>query len=75
LGRRPYEATFERAGLRVSFKGWCYPLAAYTQALETAGFVVEALREPEPAAHAPERMDRYRRIPNFLMFRARKAPR
>ena len=74
LGRRPYEATFERAGLRVSFKGWCYPLAAYTQALETAGFVVEALREPEPAAHAPERMDRYRRIPNFLMLRARKAP-
>ena len=73
LGHRPYEGTFERDGLRVSFKGWCYPLSTYSQALEAGGFVTEALREPEPATHAPSRMDRSRRIPNFLMLRAWKA--
>lgn len=34
---------------------------------------LEALREPEPILNAPPRMDRYRRIPNFLMLRALKA--
>jgi SAM-dependent methyltransferase len=72
LGQRPYEGTFERDGLTVSFKGWCYPLATYSQALETAGFLIEAVREPEPSSTAPPRMARYRRIPNFLMLRARK---
>jgi SAM-dependent methyltransferase len=72
LGQRPYEGTFERDGLRVSFKGWCYPLATYSEALEAAGFRIEAMREPEPAPAAPARMARYRRIPNFLMLRARR---
>jgi len=75
LARRPYEGTFERDGLRITLRGWCYPLAAYSQALEAGGFVLEALREPEPSPNAPARMDRYRRIPNFLMFRALKAGR
>ena len=57
----------------MSFKGWSYPLATYSQALESGGFLVEALREPEPAADAPARLDRYRRIPNFLMLRAVKS--
>ena len=73
LAHRPYEGTFERDGLRISFKGWCYPFSTYSQALEAGGFLMEALREPEPAAHAPTRIDRYRRIPNFLMLRALKA--
>jgi SAM-dependent methyltransferase len=73
LSRRPYEGTFERDGLRITFKGWSYPLATYSQALESGGFLVEALREPEPAADAPARLDRYRRIPNFLMLRAVKS--
>jgi len=34
---------------------------------------VEALREPEPAADAPVRLDPYRRIPNVLMLRAVKS--
>src|SRR5262249_33624414 len=72
LARRPYQGTFERDGLGITFKGWCYPLRTYSQALEASGFVVEALREPEPSPAAPPRTDRYRRIPNFLMLRALK---
>ena len=72
LARRPYEGTFERDGLQITFRGWCYPLDTYSRALEASGFLVEALREPEPAPTAPTRMARYRRIPNFLMFRALK---
>lgn len=72
LGQRPYEGTFERDGLSVSFKGWSYPLEAYSHALEMAGFLIEALREPSPPPSAPARMDRYRRIPNFLMLRGLK---
>jgi SAM-dependent methyltransferase len=73
LSRRPYQGTFERDGLRIAFQGWSYPLGTYSQALESGGFLVEALREPEPAADAPARLDRYRRIPNFLMLRAVKS--
>ena len=72
LAHRPYEGTFERDGLRVSFKGWCYPFSTYSRALEAGRFLIEALREPEPPSSAPPRMDRYRRIPNFLMLRALK---
>ena len=72
LGQRPYDGTFERDGLSVSFKGWSYPLETYSQALEMAGFLIEALREPAPSPIAPARVDRYRRIPNFLMLRALK---
>ena len=73
FGQRPYEGTFERDGLRMTFKGWCYPLSTYSRALEAHGLLVEALREPEPSPAAPVRMNRYRRIPNFLMLRALKA--
>jgi SAM-dependent methyltransferase len=73
LAQRPYEGTFERDGLRITFKGWCYPFSTYSRVLEASGFLVEALREPEPSSDAPPRMERYRRIPNFLMLRALKA--
>jgi SAM-dependent methyltransferase len=81
LDRRPFEGTFERPGLPpMTFTGWIYPLESYSRALETAG-LVEALREP-PAPDAeidsrpPEarsRMARWQRLPNFLMFRARRS--
>jgi SAM-dependent methyltransferase len=76
LERRRYEATFERPGLRpLTFRGWVYPLEAYSRALETAGLVIEALREPPmPHALAEQRPGakphRWQRLPNFLMFRA-----
>lgn len=73
LRKRRYEATFERGGLNVTFRGWCYPLAEYARALEDAGFRIEALREPVPDAAAPPSWERNHRIPVFLMLRAVKS--
>ena len=57
------------------FKGWAYPLETYARALEMAGFMLQALREPALES-APPSMDpgaeRWRRIPVFLMWRAIK---
>ena len=64
----------ERDGLRMDFSGWAYSLEHYFMGLERAGFVVEALREPPYADGAPDEPsdERWRRIPNFLMWRATK---
>jgi ubiquinone/menaquinone biosynthesis C-methylase UbiE len=56
-----FEGTFERDGLTMTFRGWTYPLEAYSRALEAAGLRIEALREPRGED----------RFPMFLMFRAR----
>lgn len=65
----------ERAGLRMTFDSLRYSLEEYAQALFSAGFVIEALREPSPpateVAQDPSKQ-RWRRIPNFLMLRAAK---
>ena len=37
LGQRPYDGTFERDGLSVSFKGWSYPLETYCRRLRWPG--------------------------------------
>ena len=71
FGRRKFEATFARAGLEVTFRGWCYPLEDYARALEDAGFVIEALREPRDPGEDP----RHARIPMFLWLRAFKVNR
>jgi len=63
--RRWLELPVARDGLTMNFSGWAYPLETYFKALESAGFAVEALREP-----AGER--RWSRIPLFLMWRAVK---
>jgi SAM-dependent methyltransferase len=63
----------ERDGLHMVWEGRVHPLHAYTAALEAAGLVVEALREPAPAPGAPARYARWSRIPMFLMWRARRA--
>ena len=46
LDRRWMDVAVEREGLAFTFDGWCYPLEAYTRALEEAGLLIEALREP-----------------------------
>ncbi|MGM1065771.1 class I SAM-dependent methyltransferase [Saccharothrix sp. Mg75] len=46
FGRHRFEDEVERDGMRMRFTGWNYPLSAYTEALEAAGLLVEALREP-----------------------------
>ena len=43
---RHYRFTVENAGLQMTYEGTHRPLGAYFDALERAGFVVEALREP-----------------------------
>ena len=56
------------SGLAFTFAGWCYPLEAYTAALEAAGLLIEAIREPADPAGG-----RWARVPMFLMWRALKA--
>lgn len=45
----------ERAGLQMKFDSLRYSLEEYTQALFSAGFVIEALREPSLPASEAER--------------------
>lgn len=66
--RRWFEADAERDGLKMHFAGWAYSLEGYLGPLERAGLAIEAVREPM----AREGDERWRRIPNFLMWRARK---
>jgi hypothetical protein len=75
LTARRFEGTFERDGLRMTFRGWCHPLQAYSIALESAGLSIERIREPAAthqavAAHPP--FARWRRLPMFLQIRATK---
>ncbi|MFN2489491.1 MAG: hypothetical protein ABR529_07105 [Actinomycetota bacterium] len=59
----------------MTFRGWAYPLEDYAGALEEAGLLIEALREPGVPAEEVERDPaerRWRRLPNFLMIRALK---
>jgi SAM-dependent methyltransferase len=75
FGRRTFEGRFERDGLRMTFHGWMYALEDYVRALETAGFVIERLREPSATDEARERRPAYRRwqrVPMFLQVRAVK---
>jgi SAM-dependent methyltransferase len=68
-GKRRFEGREERDGLAITFRGWTYPLEAYARALEGAGLLIEALREP-PYAAPDGRPDRWGRIPSFLQLRA-----
>jgi SAM-dependent methyltransferase len=76
LGRRRFEATFERAGMSMTFRGWCYPMEDYARALEEAGFVIERMREPRASEEAVTAGGdaglRWRRVPVFLQVLARK---
>jgi SAM-dependent methyltransferase len=65
----------ERDGIRMTFHDVHRPLRAYLDAIERAGLLVEALREPVPddayVADHP-RVARWRREPCFLLVRAVK---
>ena len=61
-----YEFHAARDGLEFTFATRTYPLRSYAAALEPAGLLIEAMREPEGRdAH-----DRF--VPEFLMLRALK---
>ena len=67
----------ERGGLRMTFVSFHRPLEDYTRALEAAGFVIEALREPVPSrdyvSDHPE-VGGWRDEPMLLVLRARWEP-
>jgi SAM-dependent methyltransferase len=70
-----YAEQRERSGRRMTFHDIHRPLSAYARALEDAGLLIEALREPIPGAaylaEHPE-MERWTRRPCFLHVRALK---
>jgi SAM-dependent methyltransferase len=75
--RREFEGTETRGDLRMNFKGWAYSLEEYLRPLETSGLMIQAVREPrfdDPSGTPSPSDERWRRIPNFLMWRAIKAP-
>ena len=75
FGRERFAGVEERNGLEMHFAGWSQPLEGYMLALEGAGFVVSALREPIPdASEAWTHMERWSRIPLFLWLKARPLP-
>jgi len=75
--RRPYfdrsrvEDTVHVDGLTMTFRGWTYTLEDYFLALERAGLVTEAVREPRPTGAG--RYERWRSVPLFLNLRAVKS--
>lgn len=76
LDSRRVACEVERDGLTMKFWGWSYPLSDYTRALEAAGLVIEALREPKQrddiVADDPAEK-RWQRVPQFLYMRAVRA--
>ena len=76
FGKRPVDVVEERDGISMRFRGWAYPLEAYARALESAGFLIEKIREPAaPDAAVAQRAAyaRWQRVPMFLQIRAVKA--
>ena len=77
FAERTYGETRTRGGLTMTFTDRHRPLGAYAAALERAGLLIEALREPVPdAAHiaAHPEVAPWTRRPAFLLGRARKGP-
>ena len=73
--RRGIDIVQESNHLRMHFKGWAYSLEGYFGALERAGLTIQAVREPSldnRTANQDPSQQRWRRIPNFLMWRALK---
>jgi SAM-dependent methyltransferase len=67
--RRRYTDTVERDGLSMTFHQGHWTLEDYFSALEAAGLITEAVREPVPGTGR-----RWDRIPLFLHIRASKPP-
>jgi SAM-dependent methyltransferase len=70
--QRRERESFERDGHRLTFNSEHRPLESYFSALESAGFVVERLREVPDSTAPPG--DRWQRLPLFLQLRALKLP-
>jgi SAM-dependent methyltransferase len=68
---RDYALPIARDGLEFTFASRRYPLESYARALEDAGLLLEATREPRPAAGSRGE-GRAARVPVFLHLRAVK---
>jgi SAM-dependent methyltransferase len=58
-------------GIRV--QNWHRPLGTYMQALLQAGFELRHFAEPDPVGGDPQKAERYRRAPYFLLMEWQKA--
>jgi SAM-dependent methyltransferase len=71
----PVSSTVDRDGTRLTFHSEHRPLEAYSRALQDAGLLIEAIREPKPddrlVAGNPS-LQRWARVPLFLHLRAVK---
>jgi SAM-dependent methyltransferase len=69
-----YHDAVERDGLSMTFHSEHRPIETYFRALEEAGLLVEALREPKVPDDAvvSESSRRWQRVPLFLHLRARR---
>lgn len=70
---RPWPWRTQHTGLQLELPGIHRPLEAYTAALEHERFVIEAMREPQPAheqASIHPESARWLRVPCFLHIRA-----
>jgi len=67
-----YRDLVERDGFKVTFESTHRPIGWYFAALQSAGFLVERLRETEipDSARTEERQRRWQRLPLFLHVRA-----
>ena len=72
LARFRYRDSVVRDGLKMTFESEHRPLQWYSEALESAGFLIERLRETDvpEAAVTRERQRRWQRLPLFLHVRA-----
>lgn len=71
--RRRVEDTVTHGGRTMTFTGWTYTLDDYARAIESAGLLIDRLREPVPA-QGDSAADLWQRVPLFLFIRARKPP-
>lgn len=66
---RPVETAWR--GIRIT--NWHRPLSIYMAGLLARGFALEHFDEPSPQGVDDDKADRYRRAPNFLVMRWRRA--
>ena len=74
LSERRISVVVDRDGIAIDFAKTHQPLHAYSRMLESAGFLIESLREPERPRELrrSETSARWERIPTFLHVRAVK---
>jgi ubiquinone/menaquinone biosynthesis C-methylase UbiE len=73
FGRHRFEGAAQRDGLSMTFRGWTYSLEDYAIAFESAGLVLELLREPR-ATGSNVGKESELPLPMFLYLRAIKLP-